>query len=139
MWIGTGGSGIAVHDGVEWVRYTVASTSGGLLSDYVRSLAADGDEVWVGSTSGVSRFNTATNTWTKYTTANSGLPNNVVNAIAFADVGTAPNVTRARFIATNGGLAQHYTSGGSDLWSVVTVEAPNILPQNGPKSRQEPA
>ena len=127
VWIGTGGGGIAVHDGVQWVRYTVASTSGGLISDDVRSLAADGDEVWVGSTSGVSRFNTATNTWTKYTTSNSGLPNNVVSAIAFADVGTAPNITRSQFFATAAGLAQHYTSGGSDLWSVATTANSGLL------------
>jgi len=121
LWVGTFGGGIAAYDGILWTRYTVASTAGGLVSDYVNVIAADGDEIWVGTGSGASRLDGLTGAWTTYTTANSGLPHNTVRAIAFADTGSAPNTHRSQFFATRNGLAQHFKSGTSDVWSVATT------------------
>jgi ligand-binding sensor domain-containing protein len=102
VWIGTNGGGIAVYDGLFWTAYTVATTSGGLASDQITAIAADGDEIWAGTPAGVSRLDTGTGAWTTFTTANSGLPHNAVRAIAFATVGAFPNTTRAQFFGHPG-------------------------------------
>ncbi|MGQ9714279.1 MAG: hypothetical protein ACUVST_05890, partial [Anaerolineae bacterium] len=122
VWVGTGGDGIAVYDGLYWTRYTKSSTGNGLASDSVRSIGVDGTQVWVGTDSaGVSRLNTTTGQWTTFNTSNSSLPHNRVNAIDFAWVGTLPNPSRAQFFATDGGLAQVYWNGSQYVWSVVTT------------------
>ena len=120
VWIGTLGYGIAVFDGSTWTRYTAASTSGGLVSDYVHVVAVDGDQVWVGTADGVSHFDVNSSTWVTYTTANSSLPHNSVTGIDFSNVGY-PDVYRAQFFATYAGLAQHHQEGVVDQWTVLTT------------------
>jgi len=121
LWIGTQGGGVASYDGLQWTRYTVANTAAALVSDFVNVVATDGHEVWIGTSSGVSRFDTSSQAWTAYTTANSGLPHNAVHAIAFSNVGSFPDLSRAQFFATSGGLGERHVSSGSDVWSVVTT------------------
>jgi ligand-binding sensor domain-containing protein len=127
LWIGTDGGGIAAYNGLYWTQYTQSNTSNGLVSDYVNVLAADGDEIWAGTTAGVSFYDRSTSTWTSYTTANSSLPSNQINGIAFTTIGSWPNLTRLHFFATPAGLAQHSKSGGSDSWSVYTTSNSTLL------------
>ncbi|MFQ5867108.1 MAG: OmpA family protein [bacterium] len=75
-------AGIALTRGVsyagkEWISYT---TKDGLTSNIVKCIAVDGDEIWIGTDNGVTRFNKKKNRWTTYTTA-TGLTSNQVNAI----------------------------------------------------------
>jgi len=61
----------------EWISYT---TKDGLASNVVKCVAVDGDEVWIGTDMGVSRFNKKKSSWTTYNT-NTGLSSNLVKAI----------------------------------------------------------
>ena len=60
---------------------TYRASPDGLVSDYVRSIAVDGDNIWFGTNNGVSVFDIEEGTWTTYGTAD-GLVNKIVNAIA---------------------------------------------------------
>jgi hypothetical protein len=76
---------VARFDGSRWQRYSVAA--GGLLSDYVTSIAAGPDgAVWFGAWGGVSRFDGSR--WISYTTAD-GLVAMWVTALAVQPDGTA--------------------------------------------------
>ena len=63
-----------------WETYTTPD----LATNYVLSIAVDGDDVWFGTNSGVSKFDGTT--WTTYNTSNSELVYNRVEAIAVDDV-----------------------------------------------------
>ena len=65
-----------------WETYNTSNS--GLVSNFVLSIAVDGDDVWFGTNNGVSKFDGTT--WTTYDTSNSGLVYNRVNAIAVDDV-----------------------------------------------------
>lgn len=65
------------YAGKEWTSYT---TEDGLASNTIKCIAVDGDEVWIGTDNGASRFNKKKNHWTIYTTE-TGLTSNQVNAI----------------------------------------------------------
>ena len=65
------------HAGKEWVNYT---RENGLASNIVKCITVDGDEAWIGTSNGVSRFSKKKNRWTIYTTEK-GLISNQVNAI----------------------------------------------------------
>lgn len=52
VWIGTEGAGLALWDGK---RLTFFTTQDGLSGDTVRSLALDGETLWIGTDRGVSR------------------------------------------------------------------------------------
>jgi ligand-binding sensor domain-containing protein len=127
LWIGTAGGGIAAFDGAFWTRYTTAD---GLVNDNVLAVAPIGKGVLLGTQSGVSLFDAATNTWTTYT---GGLPSTTIHAIAFG----RPLVTW--IFATPAGLAECSpifpaglscavrTTGNSDLagnwvWDVAVGE-----------------
>jgi len=64
LWVGAGG-GAAVYDGQSWTPFTMASA--GWSDERVLSLAIqphpDGDRVWFGGRSGVSRLDTRTGEW----------------------------------------------------------------------------
>ncbi len=55
MWVGTE-DGLYAYDGARFIRYAVAD---GLPSAEVLSLLADGDQLWVGTETGVARFSRA--------------------------------------------------------------------------------
>jgi len=65
------------YAGKEWISYT---TKDGLASNVVKCVAVDGEEVWIGTDNGASRFNKKKNRWTTYTT-DTGLSSNLVNSI----------------------------------------------------------
>lgn len=61
---------------VKWTSYTTAN---GLINNMITYIAGDLDNnVWIGTSEGLSRFNGTT--WTNYTTAE-GLPNNMISYI----------------------------------------------------------
>ncbi len=69
LWVGTEG-GVAAFDGEQWQAYTAENS--GLYSDYVLSLAIQdapgGDIIWLGLMDGISRFDTASEKWTSFST-----------------------------------------------------------------------
>jgi len=82
----------------EWINYTDGKS--------VRSLAVEGDFVWVGTEGGgLVRINRITGETMFYNKANSGLPDNRVNAIAIDNAGN-------KWIGTNGGGLAVYREGG---------------------------
>jgi ligand-binding sensor domain-containing protein len=80
LWIGTDGDGVAMYDGFTWTQYTVSNTSGGLLSDNVFFLTAFSGVIWIGGPNGISVYNSVTNQWSKFTTAE-GLPTNDIRGV----------------------------------------------------------
>ncbi|MBL7183688.1 MAG: transcriptional regulator [Anaerolineae bacterium] len=74
LWVGTS-AGAAVFDGQKWTPFTAATSE--LLDDFVMSLAItpqpQGDVVWFGTHSGVSRLDTATGDWISATAEDTGL------------------------------------------------------------------
>jgi hypothetical protein len=74
VWVGTQ-TGAAVWNGHRWTAYTTANS--GLLDDHVFALAitptANGDRVWFGTRTGVSRLDAATGAWDSFTSGDSDL------------------------------------------------------------------
>ncbi len=78
-----------------WKTYT---TSDGLASNFVLSIAVDGDNIWFGTNNGVSVFDIEEGTWTTYGTAD-GLVEKHVNAIAIDTEGN-------KWFGTQGGVSK---------------------------------
>jgi hypothetical protein len=83
MWFGYCEGGIAQFNGTTWITNTLPNYQDG----YVQSIAPAPDgTVWLGTTLG-GAFHFDGSHWTAYTTANSGLPSNVVHSVALDDRG----------------------------------------------------
>jgi ligand-binding sensor domain-containing protein/serine phosphatase RsbU (regulator of sigma subunit) len=64
VWVGTEGGGAFVYDGSKFKKY---KTADGLISDFVTLIAVDEkDMVWLGTNKGLSKFESATNTFLSY-------------------------------------------------------------------------
>ncbi len=91
MWFGTN-NGVSVFDGDNWTTY---GTSDGLVNKFVNAIAIDaGGNKWFGTQGGVSKLddggtphNKSDDTWTPYTTSNSGLPFKIISAVAVDQAG----------------------------------------------------
>jgi len=91
MWFGTN-RGVSVFDGDNWTTY---GTSDGLVNRFVNAIAIDTEgNKWFGTSNGVSKFddggtphNKSDDTWTPYTTSNSGLVFRYVSAVAVDQAG----------------------------------------------------
>jgi ligand-binding sensor domain-containing protein len=104
-----------------WTQYTFSSTNDKLGSNQVYAVALDptdnGKTVWIGSRplvdwdwpGGLTKFDTQTNTWTLYTTTNSGLPEDRIWDIEFDSDGYM-------WIATHGGGLAKFDKGNN--WTV---------------------
>jgi hypothetical protein len=57
LWIGTTKNGIYRYDGREWETLNVIS---GLVSNFIYSIAIDGDDLWIGSCCGLVLYNSTT-------------------------------------------------------------------------------
>ncbi len=96
VWMGIGSSygcgfGLAKFDGINWTMYN--ETTSGVPINSASSLVIDGwDNVWIGTTveygghltmfgSALVKFD-GTDDWTVYEASESGLPGNIVNALA---------------------------------------------------------
>jgi PKD repeat protein len=105
---------IIINEG-QWTTYTESSTGGGLPHNYIRDFLFNEDNsVWVATNGGgITKFKAGS--WTKYTTANSGIANNAVWDLEYDGSGNL-------WIATNGGVSKFngssftkYTSANSGL------------------------
>jgi ligand-binding sensor domain-containing protein len=71
LWLGSNGGGLGVFDGDTWTLYTNANTGGGLASDDIHSLAAQGTLIFVGTAdAGISIYDTALDSWSVVDTGN---------------------------------------------------------------------
>ncbi len=103
LWFGTQ-DGVYRFDGHKFRAYKVSlRDTNSLLNNYVTTICADSsDNVWVGSSLGVSRFNTRSGRWTRHqhiAKAPKGLPGNAVYALLTDRSGTV-------WCGTNAGLCQ---------------------------------
>ncbi|MCB2220255.1 MAG: T9SS type A sorting domain-containing protein [Bacteroidetes bacterium] len=64
----------------QWINYT--------NGDYIKTLAVDGNMIWVGTNGGLVAHNKITGVQEFYNRANSGLPTNNITAIAIEENGT---------------------------------------------------
>jgi ligand-binding sensor domain-containing protein len=61
LWLGLFGEGICRFSGGHFVHYTQMNS--GLLNDVVYGIDIQGDDVWVATTAGISRYNQRTGEW----------------------------------------------------------------------------
>jgi len=71
--------GLAKFDGTGWTVYNESNS--GLPDNYIRALAIDGSNIWIGTYYGGLAEVDGTN-WTVYNTSNSDLPDNWVFGLA---------------------------------------------------------
>ena len=103
--------------------WTTYKQSDGLAYDYVLSLAPDGDNMWFGTTRGVSVFDGTT--WTTYNTSNSDLVSNRVNAIAIDQEGNKWFGTMGGVSKLNDGGTPHNKS--DDTWTTYTTSNSGLV------------
>jgi ligand-binding sensor domain-containing protein len=80
-WIGTLAAGLGYYDekkpfGKEWAKYTFLD---GLPSDEIRTLAMEGNILWVGTKKGLVKYDGTT--WETFNILNSNLPDNDITTI----------------------------------------------------------
>jgi hypothetical protein len=104
VWIGTFGRGIYRYDAKLnlWTNYATfrGTLTEGISSDYVLSTAKDATDynvTWFGTTEGVSKYNSNTNEWGRFTVSD-GLVSNRIQAIGCSEdsiwFGTNANISR---------------------------------------------
>ncbi len=103
--------------------WTTYRQSDGLAYDYVLSMAVDGDNMWFGTTRGVSVFDGEN--WTTYNTSNSDLVSNRVNAIAIDQEGN-------KWFGTTGGVSKLDDGGtphnkSDDAWTTYTTSNSGLV------------
>ena len=107
IWVGTAANGISILDpdaqnGPEWLSQTTAD---GLPANTITGIATEPlGAVWAATGQGLARWDPATATWTKHTTATGALPNDSAESVASDPLG------RAR-AGTDGGLGWQTASG----------------------------
>lgn len=113
--------GLSRYDGTRWWNWTVKDDDCGLPSDFINTVAARGQTVWLGTDKGLCSFNWTTKRWTTYARKANGkgevrifengtwttretdeaIPDNFVWSIAFQGdriwVGTSAGVGVGRF------------------------------------------
>ncbi len=146
------------YNGVEWTRYDAQSAPypNGLLDYTINCIeAGPQSDIWIGTASGgATRFDPATNTWTHYTPANSGLPHSAVKSILFdggdsiwfgtARTGSSAEEAAKLNIASNSWVK--YNVGNSDVasisvshqgvWFGTRTEGVYLYNQNQPPDKQ---
>jgi len=75
IWFATYGGGVSKYNGSTFTNY---STTDGLISNYSYGISADGNTIWVVSSSGASKFDGSS--WTTYTTTD-GLASNSLECV----------------------------------------------------------
>ena len=64
LWLALFGDGIARFSGGQFEHFTQMNS--GLLNDVVYNLDIEGDDIWIATTAGISRFNQVTGEWTTF-------------------------------------------------------------------------
>lgn len=54
-WVGTSSDGLLKYNGKVWVLYDTSNSE--ILSNYIRVIKSDGNQIWIGSESGLTKFN----------------------------------------------------------------------------------
>ena len=105
---------------------TVSQSPGGLLYNYITSLAIFNNQLWIGTYgAGVNAYDLTTGAWISYTTANSSLPDNFINRLTPV---IDPNGPDYIWISTQNGGAAKYIPGHPGIWNIInTVDG---LPNN---------
>ena len=110
LWIGTDSGLVRLENG----KWQVIDTSNGLPNNTVWALlevtTLGNPQLWVGTEGGIACFDQGV--WKPYTTANSGLPNNVVYCLVSTRSATGEPVIWA---GTENGIGQ-FENGGWKLW-----------------------
>ncbi len=124
LWAGALGSGVSKYNGLSWTAYKTE------LPNRIRSLAAFGSTLWVGTIDGLARFNGST--WSTYTTTTSGIPNNLVNCLAVEPngnvwVGTASGLARFTGSGWTSYKKSEYPSMPGDVISALRMDAQGNL------------
>lgn len=120
MWCGAY-FGLSRYDGKRWWNWTVKDSDCGLPSDFINTVAARGQTVWLGTDKGLCSFNWTTKKWTSYSRKANGkgmvkifqngkwteeettetIPDNFVWSIAFQGddiwVGTSAGIAVGKF------------------------------------------
>ncbi|MBI2059992.1 MAG: carboxypeptidase regulatory-like domain-containing protein [Nitrospirae bacterium] len=128
FWIGTEGGLLRYPSNGSPIAYT---TSEGLPSSVVLSLAATDKHILIGTDSGLARFNIKTEEWDVLTKEKDGLPGNRINGI-----GIDPKDKRL-WVVTDGGagrLEGHYWTTYHAGTSAGTACSSNGLPDNDVRS-----
>lgn len=123
--------GISVFDGKNWTHYYAKDydlenpdkfhIKTELISNDVSCLAIDNDEIWIGTSKGISVYNKKTKKWKSYTTENSGI---ISNNIASITVGED-----AIWIATDSGISKYHkitnkwTNYGKDVLPALNIRS----------------
>lgn len=84
LWIGGYFDGVSKFNGTTWTVYNKSNAPFGQDVNCINALTIDSNNnVWVGlgCDGGLAKLTVASGTWTKYTTANSGLAHNYVTAL----------------------------------------------------------
>lgn len=118
VWVGTFGRGVYRYD-MKLNLWTNYATFGdtlkeGIISDYILSVAKDAKDyniTWFGATEGVSKYNSDTNEWERFTVSD-GLVSNRVQAIGCSDDSV--------WFGTNGGVGRYKQSTGE--WYSYTTK-----------------
>ena len=87
LWIGTGAGLSLMRSQSEWERFTKESTGGGLATDELQIVLAQGHELWVGTWNGGLIHRNIAGTWTQYSSESqpsdgNSLTSNNVRALA---------------------------------------------------------
>jgi ligand-binding sensor domain-containing protein len=101
--------GLSSYDGRNWHNYLKKDS--GLISNFINSVNAQGNEVWACTQRGLSELNTATNTWTTYRpNPKSGKGEILLTSAS----GKKRTMTTATSIANN--YIYAVTFQGTDIW-----------------------
>jgi ligand-binding sensor domain-containing protein len=65
-WFGAASSGLIKYDGQRFEKFDLQSMVGGLQTNIINALAADGKFIWIGTNSGLVRYDPAREEWTSY-------------------------------------------------------------------------
>jgi ligand-binding sensor domain-containing protein len=104
LWLALFGAGIARFSGGRFEQFTQMNS--GLINDVVYAIDTQGDNVWVATTAGISRYNHVTGAWTSFNEQNAPMEEIWVYNLAVSD-----DEQKVFFAAWGGGILE---------WDVAT-------------------
>ncbi|MEW6687230.1 MAG: two-component regulator propeller domain-containing protein [Candidatus Edwardsbacteria bacterium] len=123
--------GVSVFDGEKWIHYYAkiydlenpdeSHIKTELISNDVRCLAIDNEEVWIGTSKGISVYNKKMKKWRSYTTENSGIISNSITSLAVGE--------DTIWIATDSGISKYHkinnrwTNYGSNIFPALNIKS----------------
>ncbi|MEI2672165.1 MAG: two-component regulator propeller domain-containing protein [Marmoricola sp.] len=127
VFAGLSGAGLGVYapDGTGVYQWsTLTQSPGGLLSNYINTLAIFNNQLWIGTNgAGLNVYDLTTGAWLSYTTP--ALPDNFINRLTPV---IDPNGPDYIWISTKNGGAIKYAPGNPATWGVYNTSSG--LPNN---------